>query len=423
MLGRSSQETTDLTLAEQKKYSRRCLEKASEIYRSAPWSAAQDVIEYSLGRQAYTLGESDVAVEHFLRLLGRRDSNSQAGVLEDLGLAYEVGLLHGAYIIDWPLIPLQALQSHSGQSTTAELPAPIFEVNAARIVLSQPSTSRMGPLEQQLLDLGRKVRPRDHLEASVGETFEVHLVVRNPLNAQLTLSDIKLNTSELLHIPEITDIDLSPYEARTVIFPVTATQPSTISITSISFMFHRFFPCTQPLGKRGKRLFGTKQQRLTPTYAKDTSLTIEIGASRPRIRALLKGVPDQLYHGETVSCNFIIENTGSLPVESLEMFINEPGMITTTDTPHTDTTASISNCIKKYQPITLYKNTLAPGETTTVPVQFTALRTGQVEILGLVLHGEECTPFELETEILPLLDLQSRPLPALNPALVLEVSR
>ena len=65
------------------------------MYRSTPWTAAQDRIEYSLGRQAYTLGESDVAVEHFLRLLRKEDTGvagSQNMILEDMALAYAVSL-------------------------------------------------------------------------------------------------------------------------------------------------------------------------------------------------------------------------------------------------------------------------------------------------------------------------------------------
>jgi hypothetical protein len=82
-----------MQLTLEKSYSRRCLDRASQIYRSTPWTAAQDRIEYSLGRQAYTLGESEVAVEHFLRLLRREDTGvpgSQAMVLADMSLAFEV---------------------------------------------------------------------------------------------------------------------------------------------------------------------------------------------------------------------------------------------------------------------------------------------------------------------------------------------
>jgi hypothetical protein len=66
------------------------------------------MIEYSLGRQAYTLGESDVAVEHFLRLLRKDESalGSQGMVLEDLALAYEVTYcLYFADLSDSLVIP------------------------------------------------------------------------------------------------------------------------------------------------------------------------------------------------------------------------------------------------------------------------------------------------------------------------------
>jgi hypothetical protein len=58
-----------------------------------PWLFTQNYIEFSLGRQAYTLGESDLAVEHFARLLRRgMGSDGQGDVLEDFVLAYQVGL-------------------------------------------------------------------------------------------------------------------------------------------------------------------------------------------------------------------------------------------------------------------------------------------------------------------------------------------
>lgn len=77
----------------QKGHSRRCLDRAAAIYRSAPWTAAQDRIGYSLGRQSYASGDMIGAVQHFLGLLARNDTGfpgSQAGPLQDMELAYEV---------------------------------------------------------------------------------------------------------------------------------------------------------------------------------------------------------------------------------------------------------------------------------------------------------------------------------------------
>lgn len=63
-------------------------------------------MEYALGRQAYTLGKSDLAVQHFLRLLQRGDQSvDQAGILEDFSLAYQVGTVRILPICTRKLMP------------------------------------------------------------------------------------------------------------------------------------------------------------------------------------------------------------------------------------------------------------------------------------------------------------------------------
>jgi hypothetical protein len=58
-----------------------------------PWVSAQNYVEYALGRQAYTLGDSSLAVEHFLRMLRDNDGHEdQSGLLENLTLAYRVSV-------------------------------------------------------------------------------------------------------------------------------------------------------------------------------------------------------------------------------------------------------------------------------------------------------------------------------------------
>jgi len=141
----------------------------------------------------------------------------------------------------------------------------------------------------------------------------------------LALSDLKLITSspENLEIDPIEEITLEPYESRTLSISVTARQTSTITIEAVSFSFHRFFPCTQPLEKRGQRLHGTKQQRVTPTYAKDTSLTVEVGRSRPRIEVDWPNMPEDMYEREAVEIDLRVRNTGKVAVENLQMILNE----------------------------------------------------------------------------------------------------
>lgn len=80
----------------QKAMSGRCLERALESYRdqSPPWAHAQHYLEYALGRQAYTMGDSRLAVEHFCRMLRIGEVQpEQSGILENLALAYQASLI------------------------------------------------------------------------------------------------------------------------------------------------------------------------------------------------------------------------------------------------------------------------------------------------------------------------------------------
>jgi hypothetical protein len=84
---------TNSKLALQKALSGACLDRALNCYRnqSPPWVSAQHYLEYALGRQAYTMGDSLLAVEHFLRMLRDNDGHEdQSGLLENLTLAYRV---------------------------------------------------------------------------------------------------------------------------------------------------------------------------------------------------------------------------------------------------------------------------------------------------------------------------------------------
>ncbi len=109
-----------------KPYSRRCLERAIDHYRNQDpsWTATQDHIEYSLGRQAYTLGESDLAVEHFLRLLG---------ILEDFALAYQQYAVKG--------------ETDANDRGRFELPCAVFDV---------PSSSAWDPDADSDFGVGRE---------------------------------------------------------------------------------------------------------------------------------------------------------------------------------------------------------------------------------------------------------------------------
>ncbi|ORX33680.1 ER-golgi trafficking TRAPP I complex 85 kDa subunit-domain-containing protein [Kockovaella imperatae] len=367
-------ETTGL-----KTFSRRCLDRASDIYRSAPWTAAQDLIEYTLGRQAYTLGESDVAVQHFLRLIGPREGPSHGGILEDLKLAHEVG----------PSV-------NTDEKPRNDLPVTIFDIQATRITTPYPPISLPPQLEKPLA--GRKLKQPDGL--SQGEMITVELVARNPLPVELRLTNLHLTAEPTIEIASLDSMILQPNESRLVSFPVNPTDTGSYTISTISFLFHGFYPCTQSLKKQGKRLHASKEQRLTPTYAQDRSLTFAVGPPRPRVVVQLLGMPTQMFQGEVVDGSISILNPGSIEIQGVDMITSETGVLIGLH----DEKVTATNRIMSNTPFRLTSDIIAPGQTISIPLIFTALSHGDSHVQGVILYDNESTSFAAQVEVLPLLD-------------------
>ncbi|EKD03504.1 hypothetical protein A1Q2_02222 [Trichosporon asahii var. asahii CBS 8904] len=342
-----------------KAFSRRCLEQAASLMRGAPWKAALDNLEYALGRQAYTLGESAVAVEHFLRLLKREDTSSpgQSMVLEDMALAYE------------------HLQHHPDQLEAAKgklkLPTPIFDISKTKILLpeasSEHSTEGWELLEKRALaNWDRKGKkplsilpdPRK-IAACVGETLYVELIASNPLNAPIVLENLTvgIEPAAAVEVQTIDEVALAPYETGAIRLAITPKAEGPFTVANATFTFHRFLPCVESLERKGKRLFATKQQRLKPMYAKDTSLTVHAEATRPRLEIELTGVPGSMFEGELVDAEITLRNKGTLGVENVELITNHYGAI------------------------------VSPGKSVTVPVVFTAVAPGALDVKALAIFS------------------------------------
>lgn len=356
------------------------------MLRDAHWTAVRDRVEYSLGRQAYTLGESAVAVEHFLRLLLREDTaaaGSQGMVLEDLALAYE------------------QLEAHPDQMESAKdklrLPTPVFDITKTRLVLPAEGSNASGDWEAldslALTHWDRKgkkpesvLRNPKRIVAAVGETLHVELLASNPLNAPVLLADLTLQVEGDADV-ELSEVSLEPYETRYVELAVTPKASGPITIKSASFLFHGFLPVLESLERRGRRLHATKAQRLTPTYAKDTSLTLHAETAAPRLAADLIGVPSSVYAGEIIAAELHLRNSGTLPVEDVQLVSNHYGVLTLSNTQQSESPSTTSNIISANKPISLHSKAIPPGETAVVPVTFMAVVPGKLELLGLAVYS------------------------------------
>lgn len=124
----------------------------SSEYAQLSWPLIESYIHQALGRQAYNLGQSEQALEHFLALLAhaaREDSDEGGqGAWADLKQAYDVSSLTTSHVAD-PDVPCttQSLGSRA-EDVLADRQSffkqPIFDVKVSRISFeSQESINSM----------------------------------------------------------------------------------------------------------------------------------------------------------------------------------------------------------------------------------------------------------------------------------------
>lgn len=243
-------------------------------------------------------------------------------------------------------------------------------------------------------------------------SFHAELVATNPLNCPLALANVRITIAEShdLATESLAEVVLEPYETRLISLPIKVDKPGTITIQSVKFDFHRFFPCEQTLARKGRRLHSTKQQRIAPTYANDTSLRVEIGNARPIVSARLEGLPQTMYVGEQVTGTLEIRNEGSIAFSDVQLFVNEQGCIRLAESKldrgrhktglmetGAKDTATMVNTIPGPRHLSIHHETVPPGESVSIPIIFALSRCGSVHIRGLIIAANETSPDDLAT--------------------------
>lgn len=246
----------------------------------------------------------------------------------------------------WARFDRQQLAAHPEMLKAARekliLPTPIFDTRKTRIITSADEASGSGSgavwahLEEEALSAwdrkGKKplrLLPDDSRRmAAVKRDIHVEVTASNPLNSHLVLSDVRAVFGDSEETTEAMDeITLEPYETRILSLPVQFETPGSYTLRSVKFNFHRFFPYEQELARKGKRLHATKQQRLEPTYAADTSLTVIVEKARPVMSASLDGPSDSVLLGEAVPLTLRIRNDGTIPFDRVQLFTDQASSI------------------------------------------------------------------------------------------------
>ncbi|KAG9097649.1 hypothetical protein FS749_005806 [Ceratobasidium sp. UAMH 11750] len=233
-------------------------------------------IEHALGRLKYTTGDTEGAVGIFLALLQSADVREATKGDDEI------------YVEDFKLA-LEHLISTSGQEAASKLKLPI------RFCQPQKTQVRVGTLdadddteiwedlEERWKSFWKPNGPctlRSSGRAQAEEMFWVELSIHNPLEAEVTLSDLTLvvDAQEGVNVTveSLSEVVLRPKETRLLHMGLTAQSPGTLTVAHITYTFLSLLPTTEPLAWRGVRLHATPQQRQGKIYAPDRAVRIEV---------------------------------------------------------------------------------------------------------------------------------------------------
>uniref|UniRef100_A0AAQ5YG53 Trafficking protein particle complex 8 n=1 Tax=Amphiprion ocellaris TaxID=80972 RepID=A0AAQ5YG53_AMPOC len=202
--------------AGQRRHALRCYCQAMQVYKDRGWSLAEDHINFTIGRQSFTLRQPDNAVIAFRQILindSRQTATQQGAFLREYLYVYKSVI--GASDISLPQLPLPCINSsatrvyfgHERRLAEGEKQA------ATHVSLDQEydqdSSAMWCHLEEQLVaSVNRGIVPANfqptqyclnnqtdnlrHPLAVVEEPIIVEVTFKNPLKVSLALSNLSL---------------------------------------------------------------------------------------------------------------------------------------------------------------------------------------------------------------------------------------
>ncbi|KAG6911541.1 hypothetical protein DXG01_011843 [Tephrocybe rancida] len=393
-------------------------------------------IEHPLGRLLYTTGDVAGAVRFFLGLLRGSSGNPSQPSLPLLqpGEGSKLPGTDKVFLDDFRVAfaHFKATSSESRELVDLKLPFTFCLERQTRLRLAGDiqggATSVWETREERwktfYKTLGRKAGLSANGKASVNEAFYVDLVIRNPLDTEVNLSNLTVTVQEakvqelsastsFVEVEVINDIILGAKESRTVPICIQSARAASLIVTDVTYDFLSLLPSTEPLASRGRRLHDTPAQRMQPTYAPDINIKIDVEDVNHKL--LVDFVDDEqlvLAQGERKELKLWLSNSGSRPIKELwmvagpgdelwmgqdeelgdagEFYVNKPrvevdGLIGTTAT--TEVIQS-RNSLEPSKPHGI-ELVLDPGENTEYPIQLHAEATGDRELNLLFIYRED----------------------------------
>ncbi|KAJ7103664.1 ER-golgi trafficking TRAPP I complex 85 kDa subunit-domain-containing protein [Mycena belliarum] len=393
-------------------------------------------IEHPLGRLLYTTGDVAGAVQFFLGLL-----RGASLPLINNGLVDTIQETDKVFLDDFR-VAFTHFKSTAGdeiQSLDLKLPFTFSVPQQTRLRLPRDSQEDGGPVWQSREEdwiqfwkgLGRPENLTNTSKVTVNETFYVDLVLRNPLDAEVNLSNVTVvvqdsnsenaSTSQsALDVEVIENVILGPRQSRTIPIAINSSRPTSLTITQAAYDFISLLPTQEPLASRGRRLHATPSQRQHPTYAPDVLEKVDIVDATHKL--LVDFIDDQgpiLGEGETKSWRLWFENRGTRAIGEVWMVAGADDEIwVSTDpndgdedaTPTTEISHS-DNCITPQQPYRIPigeggSPALQPGDNIEISAIIHAGRVGEQELSLLIVYRESDTDSFHSTRVTRSYDVQ-----------------
>ncbi|KAF7306800.1 hypothetical protein MIND_00471700 [Mycena indigotica] len=371
------------------------------------FDAVASGIEHPLGRLLYTTGDVAGAVKLFMGLLRG-----------DASLASEGPRSDKVFMDDFRVAFAHFKSTASDQVSLLDLKLPfefcVKKQTKVRQELETYSDSQVWEEREETWNqfsksTGGKGRLVTGGKITVDETFYVDLLLRNPLDTEVNLSNLTVlvdqeaSTSQpFVEVEVINDITLGPGESSTISVAVKSSRATRLAITHISYEFISLLPCTERLATKGKRLHNTLAQRLTPTYGPDVLLKVDIVEATHKLvvhsmdeHALL------LADGEVKSMRIEFENQGLKPVGEVWLVASPDDHIwisheenvepsnESSEIEHSDNTLALPVPRRIVLP-----SVLEPGASTEICFVIQATRIGEQQFSLLFVYREtEVKPF------------------------------
>ncbi|KAJ3870264.1 ER-golgi trafficking TRAPP I complex 85 kDa subunit-domain-containing protein [Lentinula novae-zelandiae] len=389
--------------------------EGEEASNSRKHTAIKPVIEHSLGRLLYSTGHTQDAVKIFLSLLeastlspvspavsDEDDVQSVEVYLEDFRTAFEhlrANTPNLEQLNDFHLPFTFCLASQSSfRFTNDNIRDESSEWEKREEAWSRFNKSR-----------GVNSRFATNQKAYVNEPFWVDLVLRNPLDVNVTLTDVTLvirdsnvvepSPSKLsAEIEVIEDVIIGAKETRTISISIKAIRPASLTITHVAYTFLSLLPSTESLAARGKRLYSTPTHLQTPTYASDVLMQVDVAEPGCRLQASF--VDDKelnLHQGEITHLGLCLSSIGVesidevwLVVGSDNLWLDEGNGEVSDEMPAVESIHS-SNSSEPFKPFNIPLGasfSLAPAKSLEVSLTFHALDLTQKDIHLLLLYRE-----------------------------------